>query len=145
MNAVALAIKVRPRSQRQKLKQTPWETDAEYADKRVDDQEKGRMVAVPGELPNTGYALEVHGSNETRPYPGASRDRAVTASIGIEIMRHPERHRMPIEPGEPAGIQPGAGEGIAGPPSRTAGVGAGAVCQGAVLESGVAILGLERP
>jgi len=41
MNAVALAIKVRPRSQRQKLKQTPWETDAEYADKRVDDQEKG--------------------------------------------------------------------------------------------------------
>ena len=65
MNAVALAIKVRPRSQRQKLKQTPWETDAEYADKRVDDQEKGRMVAVTRKLPTTGYALEVDGRLRT--------------------------------------------------------------------------------
>jgi hypothetical protein len=45
---------------------TPWETHArEYADKRVDDQEKGRMVAVARELPDTGYALEVDGRLKT--------------------------------------------------------------------------------
>jgi len=45
---------------------TPWETHAkEYADKRVDDQENGRMAAVARELPNTGYALEVDGRLKT--------------------------------------------------------------------------------
>jgi hypothetical protein len=31
----------------------------------VDDQEKGRMVAVARELPNAGYALEVDGCPKT--------------------------------------------------------------------------------
>jgi hypothetical protein len=37
----------------------------EYVDKRVDDQKKGRMVAVARELPSTGYTLEVDGRLNT--------------------------------------------------------------------------------
>ena len=42
----------------------------ESAQERVDDQEKGRMVAVASELPTTGYALEWTISLLRRPLPG---------------------------------------------------------------------------
>jgi hypothetical protein len=42
----------------------------ESAQERVDDQEKGRMVAVASELPTTGYALEWTISLLRWPLPG---------------------------------------------------------------------------
>jgi hypothetical protein len=79
---------------------------------------------------DTELATDVNGTTTT-----------FMTSIGVEIVRDADRHRMPIEPRDLTADQGVIGRGISCP----AAVRGNALCHGTVLESSVAIPSFERP